>query len=441
MAGLPLLAARFFERVSLLTYEAVFVGTVDEISRRRASPFSATLVGPEIEAGASDEAMNRENGRPVRFMRGRSLRYAVLAGANLRRVDFTGSDLTAADLREAQLQRARLANAQLHGADLREAQLQGASLLSAKLQDADLSSAGLQHAYFEGAQLRGADLSNAELQGGDLSNAELQGTNLRKAQLQGADLSDAQLQGADLSEAQLQGAYLFGAKLQAADLSSAELQHAYFNFAQLQGAELLSAQLQGTDLTNANLKRAVGPVNDATRAALMDAEVNCDPLPATEIADYERALEGTDARIVRARDRLREAGKKVSPRCLNEEAWRDKGTDIVNGKEETIKYFSDGRFAERLSRLRDQACNAKTTEERDGVVRTAALMIENEFFSGYFSNAEINEAKIPKQASDFAAAILDETQCPNAAALPDDLKRRLRTFMSDMTSARAGVDG
>jgi uncharacterized protein YjbI with pentapeptide repeats len=128
------------------------------------------------------------------FLANADLRGANLTGAILERADLRGAILYDEDSgRIARLERANLTSAQLQDADLREAQLQGADLFGAQLQRADLFGAQLQGANLRGAQLKGANLVGARLQGADLRDAQLQGADLRSAQLKGADLREAAL--------------------------------------------------------------------------------------------------------------------------------------------------------------------------------------------------------------------------------------------------------
>jgi uncharacterized protein YjbI with pentapeptide repeats len=297
-------------------HDLIFYGEIDEISRRRKSLFSNTLVlpgfaGPAAAGLAESKAL--EAARVTLSLRGRRLEGAVLIGADLRKADLTGArfdraDLDRADLqgavlddarlvrasltetnlrgallRAAQLREARLERAELQGAALVDAQLQNATLKDAQLQDAALTSAQLQGASLVGARLEGATLAYAqlqrakldgsELQGAVLDHAQAQGASLRSAQLQGASLLAVQLQGANFDQAELQGAMVLGvnfdgasfqraglqgallrdASFRAANLDHAQLQGAVLDYAQFQGASLSGAQLQGASLHGAVL--------------------------------------------------------------------------------------------------------------------------------------------------------------------------------------------
>jgi uncharacterized protein YjbI with pentapeptide repeats len=186
--------------------EGLFDGSVDQITRRRVSLFSNTLVLPAFnvyEALKLDDPKKVEWKQTLIDLRGRDLNGAVFEAAIVNKADFAG----------AQLAGASFVNAQLDGARLDEAQLQGVSLFYAQLQDASL----------DGVQLQGAALIEAQLQGASLGHARLQGASLAGAQLQGAMLFLAQLQGASLIVAQLQGASLVGTQLQGASLANTAL--------------------------------------------------------------------------------------------------------------------------------------------------------------------------------------------------------------------------
>ena len=243
----------------------LFEGRVNEITGKRASLFSRTLVIPRgdfIDDNKLEAQSNREKdkkpydrARLISF-RGRNLRGAVLLRADLRMADFTGTRLQGATLNLARLQGATLDGARLQGATLNGASLQGATLNGARLQGATLNRARLQGATLNLARLQGATLDEARLQGAMLIGASLQGATLDDARLQGATLIGARLQGAMLIGASLQGAALDDANLQGATLIGARLQGATLNLARLQGATLDDARLQGAVLDDARLQDA-----------------------------------------------------------------------------------------------------------------------------------------------------------------------------------------
>jgi pentapeptide repeat protein len=180
-------------------HDLLFNGKVDDVTRRRRSLFSNTLVLPALTRSKPRRSTIRRSSIA-------SSRHLVLRGRHLEGAVFTSADLRKADFESAQLRDARLSGAHLQGASLREAQLQGASLREAQLQDARLDYAQLQSASLFWAQLQGASLYSAKLQGASFPGAQLQRADLTNAQLQGASLYQAKLQGASLDQAQLQGA-------------------------------------------------------------------------------------------------------------------------------------------------------------------------------------------------------------------------------------------
>jgi uncharacterized protein YjbI with pentapeptide repeats len=201
--------------ISTSFHNLLFNGTVDNVTRRRTSLFSNTLILPEFDALDAAKIDDQKLGsiKQTLSLRGRHLEGAIFYFADLRK----------ADLRKAYLQGASLFNAKLQGTWFYQAQLQGADLSQAKLQGASLDTAHLQ----------GASLEQVELHGALVSNARLQGASLRGAQLQGAVVSNAQLQGASLKDAKLQGADFSGSFLAGTDMGNADVW--YLN---LEGAKL-----------------------------------------------------------------------------------------------------------------------------------------------------------------------------------------------------------
>jgi uncharacterized protein YjbI with pentapeptide repeats len=249
-------------------HNLLFNGDVDDVTRRRKSLFSNTLVLPEFDglAAAGIDDPKKLDGDGIKHslvLRGRHLKGAVLTHADLRKADLEAAKLEGANLQGAQLQGARLNRANLQGASLDFAELQGArlvgaqlqggSLVEAQLQGASLDRTDLREASLNRADLQEASLAGAQLQDASLESADLQSTSLDKAQLQGADLLNVRLQGASLKEAQMQGAFLAKAKLDGASLDGAQLQGAELSHAQLDGASLAGANLQGASLFGATL--------------------------------------------------------------------------------------------------------------------------------------------------------------------------------------------
>jgi uncharacterized protein YjbI with pentapeptide repeats len=238
-------------------HDLLFNGDVDDVTRRRKSLFSNTLVLPEFDglAAAGIDDPKKLDGDGIKHslvLRGRHLKGAVLTHADLRKADLESAKLEGANLAGAQLQGAKLDRAQLQGASLDRAQLQGASLLRAQLQMASL----------DNAKLQGALLRFAMLQGATLAYAQLQGATLQEAQLEGATLDAAHLQGALLGGAHLQGATLLYVHGQGASLVSAQLQGASLAHAQLLGADFKGSTLDATNLNSAAVWRAI--VDDAS---------------------------------------------------------------------------------------------------------------------------------------------------------------------------------
>lgn len=250
-------------------HDLLFHGAIDELGRRRVSPFSNTLVLPGLDAPAAAglaDAQALESARATLVLRGRRLEGAVLIGADLRKADLSGARLDGARLDRADLQGATLEDARLARATLVEASLGGALLKLAQLQDARLDGVQARGASFVSAQLQGANLKEAQLQDAALGSAQLQGAKLAGARLEGAALTDVQLQGAKLDSAELQDAVLDHAQMQGASLEGSRLQGASLLGAQLQGATLDRAELYGTSLLGANLAGA-----SLARAALQGA--------------------------------------------------------------------------------------------------------------------------------------------------------------------------
>jgi hypothetical protein len=229
---------RTAERISV--HEWFFAGEVDDITGRRNSFFSNTLVLPGFdiyEALKIDEPTKLDWKAHAINLRGRHLEFAILDGANLPKVDLSGANL--------------------EGSSLIGAQLQGASLDSAWLQGASLIWTGLQSASLAQVDLRGIRLLFTQFQGAMLREAKLQGASLFGVQLMGASLDNAQLQGASLVAVNLSGASLFQSQLQGASVVNSPVWAATLERAQLQGAGLLSG-IAATDMQNAFVWRTYG---------------------------------------------------------------------------------------------------------------------------------------------------------------------------------------
>jgi len=257
--------------ISTSFHDLLFNGEVDDVTGRRNSLFSNTLVLPEfdaLEAAKIDDLKKLDTVKHTLILRRRHLESAVFSDADLRKADLEGAQLQGASIGDAR------------GASLNSAQLQGASLNFAQLQGAVLKWANLQGASLDGAQLQGASLDNADLQGVSLNFAELQGAVLKWANLQGTSLHGTQLQGASLDNAQLQSASLAGAYLWRASLDN-------ISFDAIAGWGLVwgqSAQAAGelptghrwTKMTFLALKKKIGedvPAGSARDEALERLEI------------------------------------------------------------------------------------------------------------------------------------------------------------------------
>jgi uncharacterized protein YjbI with pentapeptide repeats len=239
------------EVVSL--HELFFAGEVDDITRRRKSVFSNTLVLPgfDIYEGlkVDDPAKGSWKAHSI-DLRGRHLERAVLDASNLLKVDLSGAHLEGASLVGARLQEASLDGARLQGAallwtgfqsaSLAKVQLQGTVLLFTQFQGALLREAKLQGASLIGVQLMGASLDNAQVQGASLVAVNLSGASLFQTRLQGATVINSQIWAASLESAQLQGGSLWWSGFAAADLRKAAVWRA---FGQSDMSELLVSQL------------------------------------------------------------------------------------------------------------------------------------------------------------------------------------------------------
>jgi uncharacterized protein YjbI with pentapeptide repeats len=185
---------------SLSLNEWLFAGEVDDITRRRKSLFSNTLVLPGFdvyEALKIDDPTKDKWKTHSIDLRGRHLEQSIFDLANLPNVDLSGAYLEGASLVGTQFRGAllngalgfkaqsffgpafrarRLFGVQLTGAFLNRAQLQGASLAVLNLSGGN---AQLQGTFFGNSQVWGVSLESAQLQGTGLLSG-LAGTDLRK---------------------------------------------------------------------------------------------------------------------------------------------------------------------------------------------------------------------------------------------------------------------
>lgn len=381
--------------------EWLFEGGVDQVTGRRASWFSRTLVIPDgdfvddeelakLERLEKDKKLH-ERSRLI-SLRGRDLRGAVLQRADLRNADFTGAHLEGADLswakldgarfdcgdssetpkcanledarlrhaslrvasfKGANIQRTKLSGADLQGAIFFEADLQGASLFAAKAEGASFDYADLQGSTLFNTNLQGASLSHANLQGATLFQANLQGADLESTDFQGALLSGARLQGASLDSANLRGTMLTGAILHGAILDAAILHGAMLDSADLQGASLADAELQHAELKRSLLWRACG-AKELPQVFIDDA--NLDPAVNFDAA-ISSALDGVlDDNI---QDQIRARLSVLKPTAITPAAdlicrnfWLEKILDPVN--EDTYRKLLSAT-------LKEAACDAENT--------------------------------------------------------------------------------
>jgi uncharacterized protein YjbI with pentapeptide repeats len=265
---------------SVSLHEWFFAGEVDDITRRRKSLFSNTLVLPGFdiyEALKIDEPTKDQWKTHSIDLRGRHLEQSIFDLANLPNVDLSGAYLEGASLVGAQFRGALLNSARLQGATLFWTGFQGASLPRAQFQGNDL--------LF--TQLQGAFLQEAHLEGATLLGAQLMGTNLNRAQLQGASLVAVNLSGASLSAAQLQGTFFGNSQVWGVSLENA----------QLQGAGLLSG-LAGTDLRKAVMWRTY---SSAEIRGLLTSELTWGP----------RFLDGNDQPVFWTQEKYQDMRKLI----------------------------------------------------------------------------------------------------------------------------------
>ncbi len=181
-------------------HDLLFNGDMDDVTRRRKSLFSNTLVLPKFDALKAAKIDNLDGVGETLTLKGRHFENAIFNEADLRKANLEGAHLQGASLYQANLQGARFYAADLQGASLYQSQLQCASLGSAELEGALLEDAELLGAYAEDAKLQAASLYKAHLQAAVLSGAQLQNAFLREATLQGTSLDKAKLQGAEFDD-------------------------------------------------------------------------------------------------------------------------------------------------------------------------------------------------------------------------------------------------
>ena len=180
-----------------------FEGSVNEVSGRRNSLFSNTLVIPDLNLVTQTDAQLETVDVTYSF-RGRHLQGAELPRANLRKVDFSGAYLSGANLSWANLKHAGFrcgairsikSDAEFRFSAEPERAKQCADLTGANLEGVNLSDADLP-----GAVLTGADLTFATIERANFSNVDFDGAKLflvsaNGAFFAGADLSDLRIYG------------------------------------------------------------------------------------------------------------------------------------------------------------------------------------------------------------------------------------------------------
>ncbi len=375
-------------------HDLLFNGEVDNVTRRRKSLFSNTLVLPAfdaLEAAKIDDPKKLDTVKHTLTLRGRHLESAVFYSADLRKADLDGAQLQGTSLEGAELQSASLVNAQLQGALLSEAQLQGTRLYDAHLQGASLQGTDLQGALLFRAHLQGALLIYAQLQGALLHEAQLQGASLVYAELQGASLVNAQLQGALFVYAQLQGASLEGAQLQGASLARAYLWRASLDEPSIDAIDAPGLVWNQTFLLSIDLK----PWTKETFLALKKK--------------IEQDVPGS------ARDVALERVEILDP----DKTFEDK--DKVPGwhKKFEAAAFEPEKYKSVLAReLKALACSGD--EDAPYIVR------------GLVANGRIKDTGA--QAPGLVEAIL-KPDCPVSAALSEAVKAALKTLAKEASGA------
>jgi uncharacterized protein YjbI with pentapeptide repeats len=424
--------------IRISTRARLFAGKVDDITRRRKSLFSNTLVLPSFNIYQALKIDNPEKAKSddqTFDLRGRRLDGAVFTGANLAKVDLTGAHLEGASLDAAQLPGARLDYAHLQGAKLVLARFKGASFENAEMQGVELWGAQLQGASLNNARLRGASfgglrpeprgdssrdaqtplsyVGGAQLQAASLDEAELEGASLEGAYLQGASLAEARLQGASLDGAQLQGASFRASDLTAASLNTAFLWRANFDSAKLRSMSAESLNWVGLGQVSAYTSRSIGPMllieNDKISPWRQDDYIELLKEFEQNVPDgylKERALE---------RIKILDCSEKASGSALASCDPQAKEPQSAAGAHKTIESVAV-----------DQVDLAK---ELEGLVCKGdpdAIFI----LRGLLQNGRIKDAGIE------AVKLIEHIQkddCPVSPALTVDDKEKLQTVATNMS--------
>jgi hypothetical protein len=282
------------------------------------------------------------------------------------------------------------------------------------------------------------DLSNRNLAFADatrafLANADLRGVNLTGAMLERADLRGAVLYDADYRIARLERANLLRTQLQDADLREAQLQGADLRDAQLQGADLRSAQLKGADLREAALWRArvpgrpLVPGGGWDLADLRGAHVR--PLDDAEIAALI-----TQATSGRSDDEWRMRVTDRPSRPAFPEAWGSEPNVMFwrgNPEPEPFDWGPRKWVAEEYDKdlaefLGDLACGGDLHEAQTRGLTSRALYATRHPLAGGEPDRLWHRL--------FAARVIGP-DCPPAAGLPEDVRRRLEQLAAERSKS------
>lgn len=117
--------------ISTSFHDVLFNGKVDDVTWRRASLFSNTLVLPNfdtLEAKAIDDQKKLDWAKHTLVLHGRHLESAIFDRADLRKADLEGAQLRGASLDFAQLQGASLLFAELQGTDFQQSTFVGTNM-------------------------------------------------------------------------------------------------------------------------------------------------------------------------------------------------------------------------------------------------------------------------------------------------------------------------
>jgi uncharacterized protein YjbI with pentapeptide repeats len=197
---------------------AILFEGVDDVSGQAKSPFLRNILAPDqkfvagvrmatetSEQSARQETAEAFDSGANLSLRGRDLRYAMLARSDLHGVDFVNADLRGANLTRANLKDAKFNCLENDAGDPEPsscANLEDANLSRAEMQGTNFWGAKLQRVFLDRSKLQGANLERAQLQGADFSYAVLQGANLEKADLTGSVYTSLDLFGVDFSGVQ-----------------------------------------------------------------------------------------------------------------------------------------------------------------------------------------------------------------------------------------------